>query len=184
MHAEDRARAPSAPPTPVEFVSGAPLGGVRPAVEAPPRRSDHRDLVLTATLLVLSIVASAASVLRWRDWGRQFGAPIVETGWQRPDGSLGHGWVAVLLAVILAVAGVLVAADRRGAGRLVAVLTGCALVALAVLEWGLGASESRTGPGIGLWVLLATGVLTIVAVGMTAPKAAPVDDPPSIASRF
>ena len=67
---------------------------------------------------------------RRRDFGRRLGAPVVETGWEGADGSMGRGWVAVVIAVLIAGAGVLIAADRARLGRLSAVLSGTALVAL------------------------------------------------------
>jgi len=165
-------RTPTGPPSGLEFHRTMPLGGSTPVPEEVRPRSDHRDLLLTASLLVLSVVAGAASLMSWRDWGRQFGAPIVETGWERPDGSLGRGWIAVLLGVLLATAGVLVAAERGRAGRVLAVLSGLGLSALAVSEWGLGAGRARTGPGWGIWVLLVAGVLVVVVVGALAPAEA------------
>lgn len=162
-------RAPTGPPPVPHFEATAPLGGTAPVPEVVRTTSNRRELVLVAALLVLSVVAGASSLMPWRDWGRQFGAPIVETGWERPDGSLGRGWIAVALAVLVAAAGVLVAAERRRAGRTLAVLSGLSMATLAVAEWGLGAGRARTGPGSGIWVLLAVGVLVVVAVGATAP---------------
>jgi len=137
--------------------------------EVEPPRSDRRELVLVACLLLLSIVTGAASLMPWRDWGHQLGAPILETGWERPDGSIGRGWLAVLIGVVLAAAGVLIAAERRRAGRTLAVVAALSLATLAVAEWGLGAGSSRTGPGSGIWVLLAVSLLVVVAVGATSP---------------
>ena len=155
----------------------APLGGIEPRTAPPAVRSDRRDLVLTSTLLVMSIVAGAASLMPWRDFGRRLGAPVVETGWEGADGSLGRGWVAVVIAVLIAGAGVLIAADKARPGRLLAVLSGTALVVLAVAEWGLGEKGTRTGPGIGLWVTFAVGVLVVIAVGALTPGPEP-DSPP------
>lgn len=138
--------------------------------DAPVERADRRELVLTAVLLVAAIVTGASSLLPWRDFGRRFGASATETGWVRLDGSMGRGWVFVLLAVALAVAGVLIAGGRTRPGRILASATGCLLVLAAVAEWGLGADASRTGPGIGLWVELVVGVLVVVAVGVLGPK--------------
>jgi hypothetical protein len=166
MHSDDVRRSTGgAPPLPPRFVGSAPLGGTAPVRTDTEEPSDRRELLLTAALLVLSIVAGAASLLPWRDFGRQFGAATVETGWARPDGSLGRGWVAVVLAVLVAAAGVLIAAERRRSGRVLAVLAGMALIGLAVGEWGFGAGTMRTGPGAGLWVELLVGVLVVLAVG-------------------
>lgn len=168
---------PAGPPAAgaMNFAAGAPLGGVVPTEAPAPQRSDRRELVLTSVLLVAAIVAGATSLMPWRDLGRRFGASVTETGWVRPDGSMGRGWLFVLLAVLLALAGVLIAADRQRAGRVLASLTGSLMVLAAVAEWGLGSGGARTGPGIGLWVELVIGVLVVIAVGVLGPK----DEPPS-----
>ena len=160
----------------MQFVPNAPLGGIAPQAAAPTVRSDRRDLVLTAALLVLSIVAGATSLMPWRDFGRRLGAPVVETGWEAADGSMGRGWIAVSLAVLVAAAGVLIAADRARLGRALAVLSGTGLAVLAVAEWGLGERGTRTGPGIGLWVAFAVGVLVVIAVGALTPGPEPSSD--------
>jgi hypothetical protein len=128
---------------------------------------------MVAGLLVLSVLAGAASLLPWRDFGRRLGAPVTETGWAGPGGSLGRGWLAVLLAIVVATAGVLIAADRGRLGRTLAVLAGSGLIVLSVGEWGLGAGSVRTGPGSGVWLLLVVGVMVVVVVG--ALSAAPSD---------
>lgn len=163
---------PSGPPAAgaMNFGAGAPLGGAPPVPDAPERRSDRRDLVLTAVLLLAAIVAGATSLMPWRDYGRRFGAAASETGWLRPDGSMGRGWLFVLLGVALAIAGVLIAAGRRRPGRILASATGALMVLAAVLEWGLGDGGSRSGPGTGLWIELVVGVVVIVAVGVLEPK--------------
>jgi hypothetical protein len=161
------------PPVPVQFVQSAPLGGVVPTAPVEERTSDRRDLVLTAALFVLAVVAGAASLMSWRDFGRRLGSPVVETGWVRADGSLGRGWIAVALAVLIAVAGVMIAAEKGRAGRVLAVLAGMALAVTAVVEWGLGAGSVRSGPGAGIWVELITGVLVVVLVGAFSAGPAP-----------
>jgi hypothetical protein len=83
---------------------------------------------------------------------------------------MGRGWLFVLLAVLLAVAGVLIAAGRARPGRLLAATTGSLMVLAAIAEWGLGADAARTGPGLGLWVELVLGVAVVVAVGALGPK--------------
>jgi len=174
MHADlEPPGAPSSPPPPVQFVPNAPLGGIVPQTAVPAARSDRRDLVLTAALLVLSVVAGATSLMPWRDFGRRLGAPMVETGWEGADGTMGRGWIAVALAVLVAGAGVLIAADKARFGRVLAVLSGTGLAVLAVAEWGLGEKGLRTGPGIGLWVAFAVGVLVVVAVGALTPGPEP-----------
>ncbi len=147
--------------------AGAPLGGVvpPPAPAAPP--AARRDVLLTAILLVAALAAGATSLLSWRDLGRLNRG--TETGWTEFDGGLGRGWVAVLGGVLLAVAGVLVAADKGRAGRVLATLTGVGLMIFSVLEWGLGLRMVRSGPGPGLWMLFGVGMIVVVAVGILVP---------------
>jgi hypothetical protein len=83
---------------------------------------------------------------------------------------MGRGWVAVLLGVVLAAAGVLLASDHLRSGRIVALCGGVGLVVFSILEWGLGAGRARTGPGIGIWVLFVVGLVVIVAVGILGPS--------------
>jgi hypothetical protein len=106
----------------------------------------------------------------WRDYGRVVGPSVTETGWTLPDGSLGRGWVAVLLGVLLAVAGVLIAAHRERPGRILAVSTGVLLMVFAIAEWGLGAGRVRSGPGTGLWLLFAVGLVVVITVGVIGPS--------------
>jgi len=166
---------PSRLPGGGDYVSGMPLGGVRPPVPTDEAPSQRRELILTAILLVAAIAAGAASLMSWRDYGFLIGPSTEESGWVLPDGSMGRGWMAVVLGVVLAVAGVLVASDRLRAGRALAVLGGVGLLVLPVLEWGLGAGRARTGPGEGLWILLITGVVVVVAVGILGPAPEPPD---------
>lgn len=157
------------PQPPVQFVQNAPLGGVTPAQPATEPTSDRRELVLAAALLLFSVIAGASSLLPWRDFGRRFGQAVTETGWTRPDGSLGRGWIAVALGVLLATAGVLIAAEHGRIGRTLAVVTGVGLMALAVGEWAFGSGALRAGPGTGIWVELVVGVVVIVTVGGLSP---------------
>jgi hypothetical protein len=157
----------------MNYAPGAPLGGVAPRHTPAPERSDRRELVLTAVLLVAAVVAGATSLMPWRDLGRRFGASVTETGWVRPDGSMGRGWLFVALAVLLALAGVFIAGGRQRAGRVLASLTGSLMVVAAIAEWGLGSEAARTGPGIGLWVELTIGVLVVIAVGVLGPTDGP-----------
>jgi hypothetical protein len=159
--------APPAGPAGATWQSGVPLGGVQPQPITDVAPSQRRDLLLTAILLVAALAAGATSLLAWRDVGRLNGGS--ETGWREFDGGLGRGWVAVLGGVLLAVAGVLVAAERGRAGRVLAALTGVGLMLFSVLEWGLGLRNVRTGPGPGLWMLFVVGLLVVVAVGVLAP---------------
>jgi hypothetical protein len=154
----------------MNFAAGVPLGGVAPTTEVAPVRTDRRELWLTSVLLLAAIVAGASSLMSWRDFGRRFGATATETGWVRLDGSMGRGWLFVGLAVLLAVAGVLIASGRARPGRILASATGAAMVLAAIAEWGLGSDAARTGPGLGLWVELTVGVLVVVAVGVLGPK--------------
>lgn len=143
-----------------------------PIPAVPEHRSDRKELFLTAALLVAAIVAGASTVMPWRDYGQRFGNTAVETGWNGLGDSIGRGWVIMAIAVLIALSGVLIAAGRARAGRILAALSGSALVLASILEWGLGAGDSRSGPGIGLWVDLAVGVFVIVIVGALGP----VDD--------
>jgi hypothetical protein len=137
--------------------------------EAPP--SQLRELLFIGTLLVAAVAAAMASLMSWRDYGRVVISNSAENGWTLPDGSLGRGWIAVALGVVLAAAGVLVAADRGRSGRVLATMGGVGLMVLAVLEWGLGAGQLRTGPGAGIWVLFVLGAAVVVAVGtLGAPR--------------
>lgn len=152
-----------------------PLGGAHhaPVEQRPP--SQRRELLFIGVLLLAAVAAALSSLMSWRDYGRVVIANPVEDGWTLPDGSLGRGWIAVALGVVIAAAGVLVASERRTFGRRLAVLGGLGLAVLAVAEWGLGAGELRTGPGAGIWVLLVLGLAVVVAVGTLG---SPQHDPP------
>lgn len=141
---------------------------MRPEPVVRPAASQRRELILAGILLVSAVAAGAASLMSWRDDGFVVGPAANESGWVLPDGSMGRGWVAVLLGVVVAVAGVLVASDRLRAGRAVAMVGGLGLVLFSILEWGLGAGQARTGPGPGIWVLLVVGVVAVIAVGVLA----------------
>ena len=151
------------------YTDAPPLGGSAPVAPVVERRSDRKELVLTASLLVASIVAGATTLMPWRDYGQRFGSTAVETGWNGLGDSIGRGWVVMVIAVLIAVSGVLIAADRAKAGRVLGVVSGSALVLASILEWGVGAGDVRSGPGIGLWVDLAVGVFVIVMVGALGP---------------
>ncbi len=154
-------------PSAATWQAGVPLGGVTPNPEPAAAPSSKRDLLLTSILLVAALAAGATSLLAWRDVGRLTGG--TESGWREFDGGLGRGWVAVLGGVLLAVAGVLVAAEKGRAGRILGALTGVGLMVFAVLEWGLGLRNIRSGPGPGLWLLFVVGMIVVVAVGILAP---------------
>jgi hypothetical protein len=153
----------------VSFSQSSPLGGTLPVVVAAPVKSDRRDLILTAVLLISALVTGASSLMPWRDYAFRYGTRAQETGWAAANGGLGRGWMTVLCAVLLAVSGVLIAAERGRAGRLLAVLSGTTLLLLAVAEWGLGASNSRSGPGSGIWLQFLVGLLVVIAVGVLGP---------------
>jgi len=154
---------------PVAYTGGPPLGGAAPVAAVAAPRSDRKELFLTAALLVAAIVTGASTLMPWRDYGQRFGNTTVETGWNGLGDSLGRGWIIMVIAVLIALSGVLIAAGRTRAGRVLAVLSGSALVLASILEWGLGAGDVRSGPGIGLWVDLAVGVFVIVIVGALGP---------------
>jgi hypothetical protein len=157
----------AAPPAtgPASYVQSTPLGGAAPVEAAPVQRSDRHELVLTALLFVSALVAGAASLMPWRDYAYRYGTRVEETGWVAADGSLGRGWITVICAVLIAVSGVLIAAERPRAGRTLATLSGVALVIVAIAEWGFGAGDARSGPGTGIWVELLVGVFVVIAVG-------------------
>lgn len=159
------------------YAGGSPLGGTQPLPVQSVEPSQRRELVLTTVLLVSAVVAGAASLMSWRDDGFVVGPAVNESGWVLPDGSLGRGWVAVLLGVVLAVAGVLVASGRLRSGRAMAMIGGVGLIVFSILEWGLGAGRARTGPGTGIWVLLVVGVVVVIAVGILgSPPGEPARD--------
>lgn len=147
-----------------------PLGGV-PSVrpEAPRRRSSWREIVVVAALLAASVLTAIASLMSWRDYGPALNPD--ENGWQLADGGFGRGWVAVLVGVVLAVGGVLIASGRLRQGRIWARVGSSALIVGPMLEWAFGDGDSRTGPGLGLWVLLVAGMVLMVLLGTVLPVA-------------
>jgi len=152
---------------PGRFRASTPLGGVAAVAEEPPRPSHARDLVVASGLLVAAVLTALGSLMSWRDYGR--GLDPDENGWRLADGSFGRGWVAVLVAVGLAVGGVLLVVGRRRAGRRWARAGSAALIVLPVLEWAFGEGDRRTGPGQGLWVFLVTGMVLMVLLGTVLP---------------
>lgn len=153
----------------MQFEPGAPLGGTGPPPPPPEPRPSRGPVLLTTVLLGAAVLCGAASLLVWRDYGNVVTARPT-TGWDLPDGSLGRGWLAIALGVLFAVAGVLVAAERERAGRVLAVLGGVGAMLFAVLEWGLGAGAARTGPGTGIWLVFLTGAAVVLAVGVIHPE--------------
>jgi len=153
------------------FAASAPLGGVAPVEQTEPAVSDRRDLVVAAALLIAAVVSALASLMSWRDYGK--GLDPRENGWMLADGSFGRGWVAIAVAVVLAVAGVLLVAGRRRSARRWARVGSIALIVGPVLEWAIADGDSRTGPGAGLWLLLGVGLVVMVLLGTVLPH----DDP-------
>ena len=153
----------------MSFSQSSPLGGTLPRTVAAPVKSDRRELILTAVLLISALLVGASSLMPWRDYAFRYGTRAQETGWAGANGNLGRGWITVFLAVLLAISGVLIAAESGRAGRVLAALSGTALVLFAIAEWGLGAGNSRTGPGAGIWVELVVGLVVVIAVGVLGP---------------
>jgi hypothetical protein len=160
-------------PAPDRHVATAPLGGTAPLPRAPEVESHRRPLIVAAVLLVTSVLCALSSLMSWHDYGR--GLDPAESGWDMADGSTGRGWVAVLIAILLAGSGVLLVSGRIRAGRNWARVGAAALIALPALEWAFGARASRTGPGLGLWVMLVAGVLLLVLLGALLPAAPQTD---------
>jgi len=162
---------PAAPgnPSDMSFTQSSPLGGTLPMVVPVAEKSDRRDLILTGVLLVLALLAGASSLMPWRDYAFRYGTRALETGWAGANGNLGRGWMTVIGAVLLAISGVLIAAERGRTGRVLAVLTGMGLVLLAIAEWGLGAGSARSGPGSGIWLEFVVGIAAVLAVGVLGP---------------
>ncbi len=118
-------------------------------------------------LLVASVVTAVASLLPWRDYGPALNPD--ENGWHLANGAIGRGWIAVAIAVVLAVAGVLLVAGRRSSGRVWARIGSTALIVVPVLEWAFGDAGRRSGPGMGLWLMLVAGMLLMVVIGSVLP---------------
>jgi len=114
--------------------------------------------------------------MSWRDYGIRLDPSVAESGWVQADGSIGRGWAAVAIAVVLAVAGILIAVHHQEVGRRVAVAGGIGLVMMSIVEFGLGAGKLLTGPGNGLWVEMVVGVLVVIAVGVLGPADVPEAD--------
>ncbi|MGI9642118.1 MAG: hypothetical protein ACR2N9_04970 [Acidimicrobiia bacterium] len=159
---------PSQQPTAHRFNASAPLGGAAPTPTEELRPSMARDMTVAAALLVASILVGFATLMSWRDYGP--GLDPDESGWRYADGSFGRGWVAIVLAICLAVGGVLLVSGRRTAGRRWARVGSGALIVLPILEWTFGDTGSRSGPGLGLWVLMAAGVILMVLLGTVLPS--------------
>ena len=152
-----------------------PLGGVAPVPAPHAVATDRRELIVAAVLLVASVTCALASLLSWHDYGT--GLDPRESGWDMADGSAGRGWVAIAVAVVLATGGVLLVTGRHRAGRIWARIGALSLVLLAAGEWAFGERGSRTGPGIGLWVLLVSGIVLLVVIGSVLPPAPPTARP-------
>jgi len=161
------------------FDPSIPLGGQVPVAVEQPRRSDRRDMVVAGLLLVSAVLCALASLMSWRDYGPGLAPP--NSGWRMADGSFGRGWVAIVVAVVLAAAGGMLVAGQRRKGRVLARVGAIALILLAVGEWAFGDIGIRTGPGLGLWVLLVMGTVLVVAVGTVLPDDDPAPGVPSAA---
>lgn len=153
--------------TGTRFEASAPLGGF--AISEVPSQgpSVWRDLLVAFCLLGASVLTAVASLMSWRDYGPALNPD--ENGWRLADGAFGRGWIAVLVAVVLAVGGVLLVAGRRSKGRIWARVGSTALILLPVLEWAFGDGDSRTGPGFGLWLMLGAGMVLMVLIGSVLP---------------
>lgn len=151
------------------FDAVTPLGGVAPEPSGKEQPRPVRHLVLAVVLLVTAIVAAWSSTMPWRDqvWHRPNGP--VPTGWTRDGEVLGRGWITMALAVLVASSGLLITISRERLGRIIAVTSGIALMALATIEWGVAGVSDLDGPGRGLWVQLLTGVVIVLAVGIVTP---------------
>ena len=145
-----------APAADVQFSAGSPLGGVAPRWRSRRRTSDRRELVLTGSAPGRSDLARAPRA----DAVAGLRAPVRRHRRPRPAGSTPTAaWAAagssIVLAVLLAVAGVLIAsasgAARAGSSRR-SPEQRWSLV--SIVEWGLGAGSARSGPGTGLWAML------------------------------
>ncbi len=157
------------------FESVVPLGGAAPAPVEHVSPSHRGAIALTAVLLGAAVLSGVSSLLVWRDYGRVV-VGRAQTGWTLPTGGMGRGWVVIVIGIAFAVAGVLVAADRDRAGRIVASVAGVSAMVFSIVEWGFGAGQSRTGPGPGMWLLFLVGLVVVAAVGMISP---PADDVPA-----
>jgi hypothetical protein len=127
-----------------------------------------RDLIVASGLLIAAVLTALATLMSWRDYGR--GLDPDENGWRLADGAFGRGWVAILVAVALAIGGVMLVMGRRTAGRRWARVGSSALIVLPILEWAFGEGNRNTGPGLGLWVLMVTGMLLMVLLGTVLPQ--------------
>jgi hypothetical protein len=50
-------------------------------------------------------------------------------------------------------------------------------VVLAIAEWGLGAGDALSGPGLGIWVELVVGAVVVIAVGALGTRGETSPDP-------
>ncbi len=129
---------------------------------------------VAALLLVVAVGIALSPLLAWRDFGSSL--KPVENGWVMADGSFGRGWIVVILAALLAGAGALLVTGRTRAGIRLARAAAVALVVFAALEWAFGMNNTRSGPGMGLWVLLAVGAALILVLGALIGESSPVPD--------
>ena len=118
---------------------------------------------MAGLLLVLAVAVALASLLSWRDFGT--GLNPDESGWVMADGTLGRGWVAIAIAILLAAGGALLVAGRRRLGLILARIGAVALIVFPAIEWSFGMRNTTSGPGLGLWVLLVIGAAMILFMG-------------------
>ncbi len=159
---------------PDRYGTSVPLGGTHPVTEPETERSDRRSLWVAALLLVVAVGVALSPLLSWRDFGSSLKPD--ENGWVMADGSFGRGWIVVILAALLAGAGALLVAGRTQAGIRLARVAAVALVIFAALEWAFGMTNTRSGPGMGLWVLLAVGAALILLLGALIGESSSVPD--------
>lgn len=147
-----------------QFSASVPLGGQVPVeyVEEPER--DTLGFLMAALLMVSSVVLAIATTFEWRDYGNR-AVGVLETGWTQPNGSLGRGWVVVVVAILWAISGVCMVTTKKALGRRIAIWSAAAAALYAIAEWGFGVGELRTGPGTGLWFVLALSALIMMILG-------------------
>ncbi len=125
--------------------------------------------MVAGILLVVALGTALSPMLSWRDFGSALKPD--ESGWRMVDGSLGRGWVVLILAVLLATAGALLIFGHHNAGMRLARATSVAMVVFAGLEWAFGTNQMKSGPGIGLWILVGIGAMLILFLGAAAGEA-------------
>lgn len=131
-------------------------------VEEPAR--DTLGFLMAALLMVSSVVLAIATTFEWRDYGNR-AVGVLETGWTQPNGSLGRGWIVVVVAILWAISGVCMVTTKKMLSRRIAIWSAAVAALYAIAEWGFGVGELRTGPGTGLWFVLALSALILMILG-------------------